>query len=150
MLVCRQGYMNMRASCRCFNKLLNIIQMQRCLLKIPVHLRLQLRPSCRSRPYLVSAFTYTCIMSLSLVILVSQIHIMTLIVELCTRLLLCDSWKRVIRPDHPRLAIEISFGWSSDSSYKFQVSSISAERLPSCEGSKLGWFWLFSLVRPVA
>jgi len=29
--------------------------------------------------------------------------------------------------------------WSSCSSYKFQVSSTSDERLPSCEGSKFGW-----------
>jgi len=29
-------------------------------------------------------------------------------------------------------------GWSSSSSYNFQVSSTSAEQLPNCEGSKFG------------
>jgi len=37
-------------------------------------------------------------------------------------------------------------GWSSSSSYKCQVSSTSAQRLPSCEGSKFGW----SLLRPMS
>jgi len=53
------------------------------------------------------------------------------------------SGKQGIRPDHPMAPTSSDWntvwhgGWSSGSSYKFQVSSTSAERrLPSCEGSK--------------
>jgi len=62
-------------------------------------------------------------------------------------------WKTRYSPRAPTLCNQNTVwrgGWSSGSSYKFQVSSTSAERWSSCEGSKFGWFWLFSLLRPMA